>query len=473
MKLYSFFGFLMAFLLSVCTCVYAGELDGAKYKISSFKLDLAESVSYAQFLKEDEFSYVVKDTVELMLKRVNKLAENDDNDAINLDIYVDYYRRFVGDQSPWPIASLAPPNCIYTIDAKKNGAIVFRLKTDELTETSGTFAIWEKNRPDYYKKDYSRAFGLALSIVSSISGKAKDFSPPRPQELTDLSVRAELYHSKFGAPNNQTVDFYVPDDAAEPYIVAMTDANKKVRINNFNAITQEWIFNEKLVLAVRAHIEKLLQAPVDKDAEKELRYAMNALASFGLVEDLSVFEKIKNKTGFSKDVYKEVGDSINILKKRSDQNLVVHRFSSDIANQPWEVKQLVNRLSLTSVKDLLQVISRVKRSYPRNPIILNAMKTRLEKEALVFNYKARMYTEVDAHFCRVIGNSGNPEYLPFLEMMSQKAFMDYTREHCQVGWEVLRSLNKDLVKKQDEERKQQQKLAKEKAKQEKLKNKGK
>jgi hypothetical protein len=462
----------MFLLLTVCHSVYAGELDGAKYKISTFKLDLAESVTYAQFLKEDEFSYVVRDSMELMLKRVNKLAADGDAQPVNLDIYVDYYRRFVGDASPWPIASLAPPNFFITIKAERDGKEVFLIKTRELVNLTGGYDFLQANKPDFYKKDYFRAYELAAEMVSYIANKAKDFSPPRAQELADLSVRAEFYHSRFGTPNNQTADFYVPDDAAEPYIVAIMDANRKVRINNFNAITREWIFNEKLVLAVRAHVEKLLQSSIDKDTEKELRYAMNALASFGLLEDLAVFEKIKNTSGYSKDVYKEVEDSNNILKKRNDQNLVVHNFETDPGDQTWEVKQLVNRLALADVKDLLQAISRVKRSYPREPIILNTMKTRLEKEALVFNYKARMYSEVDAHFCRVIGNSGNPEYLEFLEMMAKNAFMDYTREHCQAGWEVLRSLNKELVKKQDEERKQQQKLAKEKAKQEKkLKNK--
>lgn len=462
-----FFRVCVFLVLVLCHAVYANDLQDAKYRISSFKLDLAESVSYAQFLKEDEFSFVVRDSMELMLKRVNKLASDEEANPVELDIYIDYYRRFVGDQSPWPIASLAPPNFYITIKAKRDGKEVLSIKTKELVNLSGGFDFFLANKPDYYKKDYSRAYELAAEIVSYIAKNAKDFSPPRPQELADFSSRSDFYHSRFGVINNPSLDFYVPDDAAEPYLVAMTDGNMKIRINNFSAITQEWIFNERLVKAVREHIEKLLQNPLDKNEEKELRYAMNSLASFGLVEDLVVFEKIKNMPGYPKDVYKEVDDSKNILKKRNDQNILVHQFSSELADQHWEIKQLANRLNLAEVKDVLQAISRVKRSYPRNTIILEVMKNRLENEALMFNYKARIYAKIDAHFCRVIGESGNPEYLEFLEMMSEKAAMDYTREHCEAGLKVLRKLNKDLVKQLEEKRKQQEKLAREKAKQEK------
>lgn len=451
-------------MLLLCQSVYAKDLQNATYKISSFKLDLTESVSFAQFLKEDEFSFVVRDSMELMLKRVNKLAAEDEARPVELDIYIDYYRRFVGDASPWPIASLAPPNLYITIKAQRDGKNVFSVQTKELVNLSGGFDFFLAKQPDYYKKDYARAYELAAELVSYIAKHAKDFAPPRPQELADLSLRAETYHAKFGAPSNPAMAFYVPDDAAEPYILALSDSSARVRINNLSAITQEWIFNEKLVAAVRAHIEELRQHPGNKDAEKELRYAMNSLASFGLVEDLAVFEEINSTTGYGKNVYKEVEDSKNILKKRNDQNPLVHQFAPELAGQPWEIRQLVNRLNLADAKDVLQAISRVKQAYPQNTLLLDAMKARLEREALVLNYKARTYAGVNAHFCRVIGSSGNPAYLEFLEMMAEKAVVDYTREHCEAGLEVMSKQNKDLVKQLEKERKQQAKLAKQEAK---------
>lgn len=460
-----FYGFIFVLIMLVTKWVYAGELDGAKYKISSFKLDLAESVTYAQYLKEDEFSFVVRDSLELMLKRVNKLADEDAQTPVGLDIYIDYYRRFVGDASPWSIAVLGPPNFIITMTASRDGKEIYSIKTKELINLSGSYDFLFANAPDYYKKDYFRAYELAAELVSYIANKSKDFAPPRPQELADLSVRAEFYHSKFGKPNTDAITFNVPDSAAEPYIVAILDADKKVRINNFDAITREWIFNEKLANAVRQHLSKLITAP-DKETEKELRYAMNALASFGLADDVSVFEKIRATTGYSKDVYKEVDDSINMLKKRNDQNWI-HIYGPETEGKDWEVRQLYNRLALADEKDLLSAISRIKRSYPKEELLLDKMQSRLEKEALIFNYKSRMYEKVDAHFCRVIGNSGNAKYMGFLEMMSKNAAMDYTREHCYAGWEVMRGLNKELAVKKDKERKEQEKLAKEKAKQEK------
>lgn len=457
--------FLCVFFLSNFLSVSAAlavNLTNEKYKIRSFQLDLANSISFNNFLTEDQFSLVTSDALVLMLSRVNKIATDSDTAPINLDIYVDYYRRFAGDQTPWPIPALAPPNVIISIKGYKDNNAVIKINTKELTTTTGAFDFLSKSENERQVRDYTHAYQLALTIVSLLSERAKDFSPPRPQELVDFPQKIAGYQEQFDMVSLPSPKPYVPDSAVAPYLDAISNSNIKVRINNFEAIKREWLFNEALINAIKSRLDYLTKATPTKDSVKELRYAMNALAAFGLSEHASIFAEINNTPGFPKEVYKEVEDSNKILDARSSQIVLVHSFSPERDNLPWEIKQLANRLEMSDRKAALDAIVRVKRAYQKEKVLMDVMKDRLEREAGVANYKAAINSSVHAHMCKTLAFSGDPEYLDFLKKMTTTAAIEYTREHCEASWEILADANKKLIKQREKERKEQLKAQKSK-----------
>ncbi len=140
-----------------------------KFQFSKIKLNLSQSsTSKIVYHTEEELSEIINNRLLELMKQENMLST--DELANKLIIKAFYYRRFVGDQTPFPSDSLAYPNYDYEIEVVNKEKKIEEIKRENLAFKGG-FAynlkvIAGTLRDKKYEIDFAQA--LANKIFEEI-----------------------------------------------------------------------------------------------------------------------------------------------------------------------------------------------------------------------------------------------------------------------------------------------------------------
>ncbi len=408
--------------------------EGAKFNLKNFDLDLTESVSTYFYLNRDGFKQVVYNSLRRRLQSAEVLSATNSPTDINLDIYVDYLRRFPGDQTPFPSSSLASPNFSIKIRISNEDHVFFQEESRELTIIGGTLFGTASNKD--IDHDIKFIVGLTNTIMQKIA-TASPLTKISPLATNDEATEtANEYLSLLEKMGIEKHKEYIPDAVADDYIKRLQSAEFKSRIVAYQDIGRDWINSKKLFDFIKNEISQRYTIEGDSDNTKEVREAMNALASSGLIEYHVFFKEIKASAS-DKKISNQVEDSEKILLRRAFQGAVVHNSSIVNAQESWKVNQLTRMLLLNDPKIREQAAKYIYANLMDNVYLLDTLAKTLENEAFKNSYSTSLNANVHKWICRILGDSKNKKYADLLNKAKNDAVFEDVRKYATKYLKVL------------------------------------
>lgn len=419
---------------SIAQAQVASIPEGAKLNLNNFELDLTETVSTHFYLDRDGFKTVVYNSLRRRLQYAGLLSEANNPGRINVDVYVDYLRRFPGDQTPFPSSSLASPNCYINIKVSDESQVFYNENTAELTILGGSF--FGAATDSDIRNDIKFLNGLVNTIMQKI---ALAYPAAKINAVTsdaEGQATASEYYSLLKKASTETDANYIPESVADDYIKRLQSPDFKSRVVAYQDIGRDWVNTKKLFEFIKGEISQKYKIEGDSDNTKEVREAMNALASSGLPEYSDFFKGIKaNAT--DKKIVSQVDDSEKILFKRSMQGSVVHGVSVVNSQESWKVNQLARMALFSEPKLKEQAAKNIYLNFINNTYLLDTLANIFEKEAFKNNYTTARNANFHEWICRILGDSKNKKYVDFLNKGKNEAVMESVRKYATKYSKVL------------------------------------
>jgi len=428
------------------TTAQSGILGDKSLVISSFTLDLAQAVPFDDYLSEQQFGGVMQDALNALLKAKGKLAKEEDSGAVKLDIYVDYYRRFDGDETPFAIPRLSSPLLRFTISATQDGKQLLNFKQLGLADFHVPYSFLFPPRQSERDKDISYAVAASLRIAQTLADNSPDFNLKHIEKSVDFPKLVSSLDLSYPLKSHGSISFDVPDAAVADYISKLNDRRADTRESTYNKISSYWLLNEKLIDLVRRNTDTLINNPT-RDNQEELQFALRALASFGLKEDNSRFEQALQLPVKKKKVHEYFVREDRTHKKRCAQIYLMHDYSPEQLAMSWDMRQFTKRISVRDVFDNYTVLKILNVKYPLEESINKVMVSRLESETKKGNYLAQVYARDHANMCRNLAYSNNTEYMALFQKLGEHASSRYTRGWCKTAGVIMSDIEKKKLKK--------------------------
>ena len=411
-----------------------------QYYIENVRVDLAQCCVFGLYLSEAQFTRLVQETIEYKLKEAGvTLASQPAEGAISLDFRLDYRRNFVGDGTPFPIRNLRTPDYYFYLTASQGDQSVYSFESRKLTQNP--IAVSGAGLSKEQEKDYGHGINvgalMAKQLISVIDGASFNKKVLAGEYIPIVeSVQSAVASDAAGSQD------YIPESVIAGYLRVLEGSDQDARTDAYQEIRRGWFNSSRLFSAIAANIESGYKAQ-DRSDIKEIREAMNALASSGDEAYSALFEKIDADEAASRKVRAEASDSMKILQKRAALAGAVHDTATMDASQPWYINQLANRARSPDPKTAVYALKEIYRDYRDNPYLLTALATMLENEAMVNSYKSGAKTDVYAWAIRIVGLSGDAQYLELLKTLENDSPFDKVEDYAEEYYDELEDLVED------------------------------
>ncbi|WP_049723395.1 hypothetical protein [Gilvimarinus polysaccharolyticus] len=411
-----------------------------RYYVSKLDVDLTQCCVFGEFLNEPQFTAVVHKMLLFKLRESGlTLLDQAEDDAIGLSFRLDYYRHFWGDQTPMPMAKMGDPEFFYSVAAKMGEQELYSFDSDRRTMKSIDLA--GINGTDQQKKDYGyalRAGGvLAGAMIKEIAGASFN-NKVIPAEFVPMLIELQ---AEFAAEPERVND-YIPATVTDGYLTIFSSGDSDDRIDAYKAIRRGWYNDKRLFDAIVNNIK--LRYTLDERSDiKETREAMNALASSGMSIYEEFFKELEVDDKAPKKIQGQAEDSLKILQKRAALVGAVHDTRTMDLSQNWQVNQLANRARSFDRKTSVAALKEIYRNHRDNTYIVESLAQMLKDEAYVDGFRSGQRTDVHAWAVRIVGMSGQEQYLSLLKSLEDDAVFSKVRDYAEKYYEELEDYIED------------------------------
>jgi|GEM_PF-1391858 len=426
LKLFKFF--VIATLLFVSSASKSEQIpQGKSLNIKKFDLALKETVVTYLYLNGDDFKSLVNHSLTRRLDETGVLADpdTDPNQKVDVDIFVGYIRHFPGDATPFPVTSLSSPDIYLSIKIYESNKTYLNYESGKLVGSIGSF-FGNATDKDYFK-DMSYSVELTNTILSKISEVLPEKKPALTASGEEMKKVAQEYLEKLALQRVAITEQYIPESVADDYISRLKAADLKSRPKIYKEIYYDWINSEKLFEFIKNDISNRYLTAKDSVEIKEIREAMNCLAGSGIAKYSEFFDEIKTKSTDSA-IRDEADDSQKILLRRLMQSKTVHITKDSNPQESWKINQYVRILKLPDNRSTELALKEIYNKHRNNKYLLSVLANILETNAFKndgIDYSAGTLAWV----CRILGESGDKQYLPLLQRVSSEGNSEYIQKY--------------------------------------------
>lgn len=410
---------LLGWSFSAC-CSYADAVpSGAKIYIKKLDVGLVEYSMNYMYLNNDDFNRVIYNSLQRRLDSAGILAkDNASEQVVNLDVSIVYFRRFPGDETPFPSTSLAAPDVNFKMKISDANHTYLDYESGMLKGSMGAWFGSASARDFYQEMIYVTE--LNNTLIRRIGGVLLDKVLPSVASDDEQKKISEEYIGFLSAERVLTSDQYIPDSVADDYINRLQTLDFKGRIAVYKEISRDWNNNKKLFSYIKDEISKKYKVATKSDDVKEVREAMSCLASSGLAEYQDFFVEIK-EGATNKEIAEEAADSQKYLFKRAMQGKLVHSVKNSNLNESWKVNQYARLFHISDERISSRAAKEVYLNYLDNAYLQSVLAEMLEAEAFVVSFKYNKNEDLHQWACRILGESKNKQYLPLLKRLEVQA----------------------------------------------------
>lgn len=398
---------------------FAVELSEVNsFRLASVDVHLIQDKSTARYFTDTKIAFAVQKTMERFLP----FSSEQGGSTLDLDVFIHIN------------LSSRQDYISYIIHGREGGVLVLDYTSQKLNAPFNNKCA----TLDDYEKVYCNVPGVIAGrhIVQVLSDLTSNFDYGK--DVSDEEM-LEFQKQLIESTNQAFVysrDSYIPDSVTTELIENINHKSGGERIDNYQRITTGWVYTPALQVAITNKIDELIESVAAGGNTKELRYAMNALASFGETESLETFKKIQTMPNIPSELVKELRDSMTIFH---DRKLLVKRVlsSTDYNNaETWEVNQLHNRLNLPTNVELISAMKEVFEYHIDNKFLLNKVASILEQDLRHKSWR----DEVDAWACKTIERSGDKSYLTLVQNVESKAKSEKIQDYAESARKRLAKL---------------------------------
>lgn len=410
------------------------EQSPATWTLDPLTFTLDQVVTNDFYLPEAGFKEVLQTSLQRRLASSDNLVSTATDDTLNIAIQVNYFRRFPGDLTPFPSATITSPDVTITIQ-------IFR--KEQLLKSYGPKDS-VINDPSFMGmatlKSLARDIGHLAKLSNIILEKLNELAPELTvsTEITEEEAKTTIAHYLTLRQQQPRYEYqsYIPAEVTEQYLADLASTDRKTRLNTYAKLTRGWINEPIIYNKIHKKIEQEYLTATTKEDIKELREAMNALASSGMDEYLQLFFDIE-RSAANRAIVKQVEDSSKIMNRRIRQNSVVHNTKTMREDLDWITNQNINILKLPETDVRVLLLKKLYRNKLWNEPTLQAIANELENSFSTNRYRASANTDVHSWMCILLGVSENKNYQDLLQRLSEQAPNEKVRKHAKDNFKKL------------------------------------
>ncbi|EKE79909.1 hypothetical protein [Idiomarina xiamenensis] len=406
-----------------------------KYAVRHFEADVTQSVEKfkGDYLTREQIESISKEHFIQLLKDNNLLAEEGDINVVDLDIFIDYTRRFVGDGTPFPVEKMTAPT-VDLHEASYLGDTVIRknisrnlllddlfngllTETEELERTTAQ-AVANKllenlqNRNQYDRNAFA---AMTAGMTDNEKKQKRQYSEtPLPQDPSSYGLDSENY---------------LPEALVQRYLQRLANGSRDERIDLYKELIGEWNNSSALYEQINATVLTGYES-TDSDVIEEVIWASKALAYSGLARYRSTLNTIMNSNAPDK-LKGYVEDYLETMTVRTEQAKTVHDVSTMSPDLDWQTNQLRNMLNSSDNQLRVSAVKTIYRNQLYSDPLLDEISHILRSEAVLPRKRYAAFSDFYAWNCRVLGSSGKTKYKALLTDLAENAYSHKVREYAE------------------------------------------
>lgn len=403
-----------------------------KYAVRHFEADLVQSVAKfkGNYLSREQLETIIRKHFISQLAEQNLLAAEDDINVVDLDIFVDYSRRFVGDATPFPVEKMVSP-IIALHENSYLGDVVIRSKVSGGMALADIFnGLTTHNIELEHKTAQAIANSLIKRLISTMQYDKNAFAAITAGMSAEQIKQNRLYTKKEvltkAKPAGLASEQYLPEELVQSYLLSLTEGNAAKRIDLYKQLISEWNNSTAVYDVINARVLAGYQNTAATDVE-EMTWATKALAYSGLERYRPTLDTVV--TGDApKKLQDYVRKYLETMTVRSEQASVIHDISTMYPELDWQTNQLLNMLNSSDSSLRLDAVKVIYKQQLNNERLLDELSDILQREAKVQRNRYAGYSDFHAWSCRVLGSSGNAKYKAVLTDLADNAYTYKVRE---------------------------------------------
>lgn len=408
-----------------------------KYSIRHLEMDITQSTyKVGHNLKSaEETETFLRDYLLKSMEAKGLLADASDVNVVDLDIFVDFQRRFVGDKTPFPIDKLVSPHSWFREKHYLGDELLQVTQTQILNDIKGIPLAGLVTNDDSLQ--YRQVGAVANTIIERMENyrqlDANAFAF-KTQGLNDAAIIAK--RMKIPAENATELEpkglgsaDYIPADVVEPYLADATSNEIDERIEVYKSLVETWINDTNLYDNIDARVKNHYLS-TNEDVVEELDWAIKALAYSGLTRYKETVALVA-KQAKNEDFRKHAEGYLFDMDERVRLANMIHDTRFMEPGISWRVNQLSNMLRSGEAALRSQAVKEIYREHGENTYLLEQLSQILDKESRDLRFRYSAQADFYAWICRVLGDSGHAKFKPLLEEIAEKSAYEKVREFAE------------------------------------------
>lgn len=406
-----------------------------KYNVRHFETDVTQSVKEfnGDYLSREQIETISKNLFIQLLKENDLLAEEGDIHVVDLAIFVDYTRRFVGDETPFPMEKMIAPRidlheASYLGDIAIRDTIKRNLRLDDFFDGLLT-------ESDNLERASARAVARTLmERLQNINQYDRNAFAAMTAGMTNSEIKQKRQYTEKQLPTRAqppglNSERYLPEAHVQRYLQQIAKGSRDERIDLYKQLIGEWnnskaIYDKINATVLAGHESK------DSDVIEEVIWASKALAYSGLSRYRPTLETVMDSSA-PEELKSYVEGYLETMSVRTKQANVIHDVSTMYPDLDWQSNQLLNMLNSSDNKLRTHAARTIYRNQLYSERLLDEVSDILQREAVLPRKRYAAFSDFYAWNCRVLGSSGKTKYKPLLTDLAENAYTSKVREYAE------------------------------------------
>ena len=408
-------------------------VPGVKLEIVNFDIDLVEKHSVPTFLNKQQTKQVMQKQFEVTLKHLGLLAEEGDQNVAKISVFIDYRRRFWGDETPFPSSIVTKPYFYYQIAVVEASELSYLEKSKEKRLLKQAIKVNYPNVGGESQEDINNSISVSAVLAFQLKSLLPEYQGYQEDKeiLVENPLLIKALVAKMSLKQEQPAyltEQYIVADTIQALIDGIKSTDADIREDTYEKISEMWL-NDKRVLDLIEQRLLVLYNSVDSTELDEAEEAIEAITASGVLNYQATLETI-SREATSKKLQEYAMEGLDVLKARNRLAIQIHKPLPVGKELAWQERQLYNMVNSGVLKQQKIAVKKIYRDYPKNEILLDTLSDSLDSSTKS-GYRAGFSSDYHAWICRVLGSSENVKYKSKLDHIAIYAVNEKVRDYAE------------------------------------------
>lgn len=419
----------------------------AGVNLKTVELDVLQKKDFGGYIDNQRANELATQVATAILQEAGLL---DTASSQNVTLYVGYYRRFTGDETPFPVNNLVTPQYSGGWITTENGRVVnqkhgYRGKVDLI----GIKGLFRKDVEGKQGKNFKRDIsGIASATAITANALVKNLYADKKRykaftKSGNAGANAALLAFFTQLDDDTTPEFaklsdspkYIPAAIIDGFRKRVTDTDPAVRLKAYKELVLNPVNDKSVLDAIKLNM--LTAAAKDVPADTQA-WAAKALGAAGFSEYREALEQISLVAATSK-VKKHAKRSLTSISNNPTYPIMLHDPSNRQPGQSWKSLQTVNQLNSGRLRIQTAAAKQVFRDgKDADDFVTAALAKQLEFSSMRASVRADVSGEFHAWALKALAASGEKKYLPLLNRVAKSGLNKKTRKYAKASAKVLK-----------------------------------